>query len=137
MVLLVLPKKYHKNPIIIADEIVNKLKENQTFKDVNNANGFINVSLSDECLIDYINEIGNNFDLNTYHEDEKKTYFLDYGGANVAKALHAGHLRSPNIGEAIKRLFEAVGYDTISDVHYGDWGRPMGLQIYHSLILII
>ena len=124
-----LAKKYHKSPVVIADEIVNKIKVNNNFKDVNNANGFINISLSDECLIDYINEIGNDFNVNTYHENVKKTYFLDYGGANVAKALHAGHLRSPNIGEAIKRLFEAVGYDTISDVHYGDWGRPMGLII--------
>ena len=59
----------------------------------------------------------------------KKTIFFDYGGANVAKALHVGHLRSANIGEALKRLCEAVGYKTISDVHYGDWGRPMGLII--------
>ena len=124
-----LARKYHKNPIQIADEIVSKLKDFKEFKDVNNANGFINVSLSDDCLINYINEIGNNFDINTYHEKEKKTYFFDYGGANVAKALHTGHLRSPNIGEAIKRLFETVGYDTISDIHFGDWGRPMGLII--------
>lgn len=124
-----LAKKYHKNPMIIADEIVNELKNNLAFRDVSNVNGFINISLSDNCLINYINKVINNFDINTYHAEESKTYFLDYGGANVAKALHAGHLRSPNIGEAIKRLFNAVGYKTISDVHYGDWGRPMGLII--------
>ncbi len=124
-----LAKKYHKNPNMIANEIVTKLKELPVFKGVSNVGGFINLSLSDEVLISYINEINNSFEINTYKETDKKTYFLDYGGANVAKALHAGHLRSPNIGEALKRLFNAVGYKTISDVHFGDWGRPMGLII--------
>ena len=124
-----LAKKYHKSPLLIADEIVTKLKEYQEFKNVSNASGFVNLTLSDECLINYVNKINEDFNINTYHEEEEKTYFFDYGGANVAKALHAGHLRSPNIGEAIKRLFESVGYKTISDVHYGDWGRPMGLII--------
>ena len=54
---------------------------------------------------------------------------LDYGGANIAKELHVGHLRSANIGEALKRLFNLVGFKTISDVHLGDWGRPLGLII--------
>lgn len=124
-----LAKCYHKNPNIIAEEIVNKLKDCSLFKSVSNVGGFINLTLSDECLINYINEINHDFNVNTYKAPDEKTYFLDYGGANVAKALHAGHLRSPNIGEAIKRLFNAVGYKTISDVHFGDWGRPMGLII--------
>ena len=118
----------NKNPREIADEIVVRLNETNFFKDVNIAGpGFINISLNDETLINYINEIINNFDINTYKIETDETIFLDYGGANVAKALHAGHLRSPNIGEAIKRLCEKVGYKTISDVHLGDWGRPMGL----------
>lgn len=124
-----LAKIMHKSPMVIADEIVNKLKNNDMFKEVSNVNGFINITLSDKALIDYINEIVNNFDINTFKINTDETIFLDYGGANVAKALHAGHLRSPNIGEALKRLCEAVGYKTISDVHYGDWGRPMGLII--------
>ena len=115
--------------MVIADEIVCKLKDNDMFKEVSNVNGFINITLSDKSLIDYLNEIVNNFDINTFKINTDETIFLDYGGANVAKALHAGHLRSPNIGEALKRLCEAVGYKTISDVHYGDWGRPMGLII--------
>ena len=115
--------------MVIADEIVCKLKDNDMFKEVSNVNGFINITLSDKALIDYLNEIVNNFDVNTFKINTDETIFLDYGGANVAKALHAGHLRSPNIGEALKRLCEAVGYKTISDVHYGDWGRPMGLII--------
>lgn len=124
-----LAKIMHKSPMVIADEIVSKLKNNDMFKEVSNVNGFINITLSDKCLIDYLNEIVNNFDINTFKINTDETIFLDYGGANVAKALHAGHLRSPNIGEALKRLCEAVGYKTISDVHYGDWGRPMGLII--------
>ena len=124
-----LAKIMHKSPMVIADEIVCKLKDNDMFKEVFNVNGFINITLSDKCLIDYLNEIVNNFDINTFKINTDETIFLDYGGANVAKALHAGHLRSPNIGEALKRLCEAVGYKTISDVHYGDWGRPMGLII--------
>lgn len=122
-------KIMHKSPMVIADEIVSKLKDNDMFKEVSNVNGFINITLSDKSLIDYLNEIVNNFDINTFKINTDETIFLDYGGANVAKALHAGHLRSPNIGEALKRLCEAVGYKTISDVHYGDWGRPMGLII--------
>lgn len=124
-----LAKIMHKSPMVIADEIVSKLKNNDMFKEVSNVNGFINITLSDKALIDYLNEIVNNFDVNTFKINTDETIFLDYGGANVAKALHAGHLRSPNIGEALKRLCEAVGYKTISDVHYGDWGRPMGLII--------
>ena len=124
-----LARVYHKSPVMIADEIVEKLKDNKNFKNVTNANGFVNLTLSDEFLVNYMNEVNNNFDINTYKIDTDETIFLDYGGANVAKALHAGHLRSPNIGEALKRLCEAVGYKTISDVHFGDWGRPMGLII--------
>lgn len=124
-----LAKVLHKSPMVIADEMVVKLRDNSLFKEVTNVNGFINISLSDDALVDYINEVINDFNVNTYKIDTDETIFLDYGGANVAKALHAGHLRSPNIGEALKRLCEAVGYKTISDIHYGDWGRPMGLII--------
>lgn len=119
---------YKKNPRDIAEEIVTFLNNTNYFKDVNIAGpGFINISLSDEILIKYVNDVSNDFKINTYHINTDEVIFLDYGGANVAKELHAGHLRSPNIGEAIKRLSEAVGYKTISDVHLGDWGRPMGL----------
>lgn len=129
-----LAKIFHKAPNVIADEIVSKLSNNSMFKEVKNVNGFINLTLSDDALVSYINEVINNFDINTYKVDTDEVIFLDYGGANVAKSLHVGHLRSPNIGEAIKRLCEKIGYKTISDVHYGDWGRPMGLiicEIYH------
>lgn len=121
---------YKDKPINIANKIVEKLNDTNYFKDVNIAGpGFINLTLSDEILVKYVNDIIEDFSINTYKDSDKKTIFLDYGGANVAKALHAGHLRSPNIGEALKRLCEAVGHKTISDVHLGDWGRPMGLII--------
>lgn len=122
-------KELHQNPREIALLIVDKLKEN---KDLINANvqgpGFINISFSNEALISYLNEMSKNININ-YESDTKKTIFLDYGGANVAKTLHVGHLRSANIGEALKRLAEALGNKTISDVHLGDWGRPLGLVI--------
>lgn len=124
-----LAKEMHKSPNEIADLIVLKIKDNSLFKEVINVNGFINIVLSDNALVNYVNEVISDFDVNTYKIDTDDVIFLDYGGANVAKALHAGHLRSPNIGEALKRLCEAVGYKTISDIHYGDWGRPMGLII--------
>ena len=92
-----LAKIYKKNPIQIADEIIECLKDDKNFKDVSNANGFINLSISDEALIEYVNLVIKNFDVNTYKVNDPKTIFLDYGGANVAKALHAGHLRSPNM----------------------------------------
>lgn len=119
-----LAKIYHKNPIDIANDVVNELKKDSFFKDINIAGpGFINMTISDKALIDFTN--------NDDYEYEKnnKLIFLDYGGANVAKSLHVGHLRSANIGEALKRLCEYLGYETISDTHLGDWGRPLGLVV--------
>jgi len=119
-----LAKIYHKNPIEIANDIVSVLNDDNFFKDVNIAGpGFINMTISDEALIKFTN-------INDYnYEKNNKLIFLDYGGANVAKSLHVGHLRSANIGEALKRLCEYLGYNTISDTHLGDWGRPLGLVI--------
>ena len=122
-------KELHQNPREIALLIVDKLKENKDLVNVNvQGPGFINISFSNEALISYLNEMSKNININ-YESDTKKTIFLDYGGANVAKTLHVGHLRSDNIGEALKRLAESLGNKTISDVHLGDWGRPLGLVI--------
>lgn len=119
--------KNHINPRELAQKVCDKLAENQNYTNVNIAGpGFINISISDERLIEFVNEVFNDFDSNMY-KAPKKTVFLDYGGANIAKELHVGHLRSANIGEALKRLLNAVGIKTISDVHLGDFGRPMGL----------
>ncbi|MCM1053108.1 MAG: arginine--tRNA ligase [Ruminococcus sp.] len=124
-----LAKKNHKNPVEIANELVEELKEYSELKDVNVAGpGFINLTFSDEFLIDFMNKSNNDITIN-YNQGIDKTILLDYGGPNIAKVLHVGHLRSANIGEALKRLCEAVGCKTIGDVHQGDWGRPMGMVI--------
>ena len=131
-----LAKEYHKNPREIAEEIVNRIKQDNIFKDINVAGpGFINITFSDKQLIDHANELNSNINLN-YENPSPKTIFFDYGGANVAKALHVGHLRSANIGEALKRLANAMGNKTIADTHLGDWGRPIGLvmtEIKHRM----
>lgn len=124
-----LAKKYHKNPREIAKDITEKLEELNIFTNINIAGpGFINVSLSDEFLINIIEKMSTNIESNI-DKQEKKTIVLDYGGANVAKALHVGHLRSANIGEALKRLARLLGHTVISDAHLGDYGRPLGLVI--------
>ena len=109
----------------IASKIVDVLNANKDFVNVNIAGpGFINITFSNDSLVKYLNDISKNIKININKYDKKKI-FLDYGGANVAKVLHVGHLRSANIGEALKRLCNLVGYDTISDVHLGDFGRPL------------
>ncbi len=124
-----LAKKYHENPINIANKLIELIKEYPEIKDANVAGpGFINLTFNNSFLIDFLNESNENIDIN-YNQNINKTIFLDYGGPNVAKVLHVGHLRSANIGEALKRLCNSVGCNTISDVHLGDWGRPMGMVI--------
>lgn len=130
-----LAKKYKKNPRDIALEIVSKLEELEEFTNVNIAGpGFINVSFSDESLINYMNELLSEIDINIDKLESKKI-IIDYGGPNVAKTLHVGHLRSANIGESLKRLAKVLGYDVITDVHLGDWGRQMGLIILELSLL--
>ena len=122
-----LAKKYGINPREVATKIVEKLNNDSRFINVNIAGaGFINISINQEYLVECMNkmieDVHNNID-----KQEKKTILLDYGGANVAKALHVGHLRSANIGEALKRLAKLLGINTLADAHLGDWGRPIGL----------
>lgn len=127
--LMPLAKVNHKNPLSIAEELCNLLKNYPELKSVNIAGpGFINLKFTDDFLIDFLNESNKDITIN-YRTNDHKKIFLDYGGPNVAKILHVGHLRSANIGEALKRLCQAVGYETISDIHLGDWGRPMGMVI--------
>lgn len=124
-----LAKIYHKNPLEIANLLVEKLQDYPELKEASVAGpGFINLTFSDQFLIDFMNESNADLTIN-YNQNINKTIFLDYGGPNVAKVLHVGHLRSANIGEALKRLCQAVGCKTISDIHLGDWGRPMGMVI--------
>lgn len=122
-----LAKLYHKNPMEIANDIKSGLEQTNYFKDINIAGaGFINLSLSDDFLIDFVNEVKDDLDKNI-DKMEPKTIFLDYGGANVAKALHVGHLRPANIGEGLKRIAKTLGNKTISDVHLGDSGLQAGI----------
>ena len=124
-----LAKEYHKSPIEIANDIKAELEKENKFTNLNIAGaGFINLSLSDEAFKEFINEIKDNLD-NNIDKMTPKTILLDYGGANVAKALHVGHLRSANIGEALNRLATTLGHKTISDVHLGDSGLQAGLVI--------
>ena len=124
-----LAKIYHKSPVEIANNIKDGLDLNDNFTNVNIAGaGFINISLSDKALINFINEIKDDQNSNI-DKMEPKTILLDYGGANVAKALHVGHLRSADIGEALNRLAKLLGNKTISDVHLGDSGLQAGLVI--------
>ena len=122
-----LAKKNHENPREVAQKIVDKL--DNRFTNVNIAGpGFINISFSDEVIKDYLNSGIDNFDYFIDKEEPKKI-IVDYGGANAAKALHVGHMRSANIGEAIKRLLKVLGHNVIGDVHLGDLGRQSGMLI--------
>mgnify|MGYP001623764123 FL=1 len=124
-----LAKVYKKSPRVIAEDIVKELEKDNRFTNLNIAGpGFINITLTDEYLGSLLTKIYEDKSLNI-DKREKKTVVLDYGGANVAKALHVGHLRSANIGEALKRLARTLGYEVIGDAHLGDYGRPLGLVI--------
>lgn len=115
------------NPRIIADAIVQKMNGDEDYKNVNVAGpGFINISFSDKELSNYLEYLRTHITEKT-KKDENKKIIIDYGGPNVAKTLHVGHLRSANIGEALKRLSKELNREVISDIHLGDWGRPMGL----------
>ena len=124
-----LAKVYKKAPRVIAEDIVKELEKDNRFTNLNIAGpGFINISLTDEYLGSLLTKIYEDKSLNI-DKREKKRVVLDYGGANVAKALHVGHLRSANIGEALKRLATLLGYEVIGDAHLGDYGRPLGLVV--------
>ena len=128
-----LAKIYHKAPFIIAEEIVNKLKENENFKEyfkeVNVAKpGFINIITSDKLINNTLKELMKKDKLGIKRENNK--IVLDYGGPNIAKPLHVGHLRTAIIGQAINNILKFKGNTTISDVHLGDIGAQMGQVIY-------
>ncbi|MBQ3297195.1 MAG: arginine--tRNA ligase [Bacilli bacterium] len=124
-----LTKIYHENPRDIAAKIVTELEKDNRFTNINIAGpGFINISFSDQYIYDFLNEIHEDVH-NNIDKKEPKKIIVDYGGANVAKALHVGHLRTGNIGEALKRLALLLGYDALGDAHLGDYGRPLGLVL--------
>lgn len=123
-------KEYHKAPIQMANEVVEFLKDSESFKEIAaQAPGFINMSVSDRFLADYINKMAALETLGLDKAENPETIVIDYGGANVAKPLHVGHLRSAVIGESIKRTARYLGHKVIGDVHLGDWGLQIGLII--------
>lgn len=125
-----LAKVLHKSPMLIAEDMKKVLEESNYFSKVEIAAvGFLNVTLKDELLVDFANDYYNS-DSKDVDKLVNKKIFLDYGGANIAKTLHVGHLRSANIGEALKRLTKRLGQEVICDVHFGDIGRQSGMVIY-------
>lgn len=123
-------KKYKKAPIMIAGDIVAKLEGNSVFKMIEAVNpGFINFNINEDFLKDYVSKMAQEKHLGCEQTKSPKKIIIDYGGANVAKPLHVGHLRSAVIGEAVKRMSRFVGNDVTGDVHLGDWGLQMGLII--------
>lgn len=124
-------KEYKKAPIMIAEEVVTQLKDNTMFESVEAVKpGFLNLKLNNEFVASYISKMQEDTErLGCDKVENPKTIMIDYGGPNVAKPLHVGHLRSAIIGESIKRIGKFMGHNMIGDVHLGDWGLQMGLII--------
>ncbi len=123
-------KTYHKAPFVIAGQVAEILQENDIFSRVEVAKpGFLNLTMSDRFLLDQANAIAADPHTGIPQAERPATIVLDYGGPNVAKPLHIGHLRSAIIGESIKRIARAAGHRVIGDIHLGDWGLQIGLVI--------
>lgn len=123
-------KKYHKAPIMIASDVAAKLSDSDIFESVEAVKpGFLNLKISPSFLRKYVNEMTGAEKFGMETPSEPSVIVLDYGGPNVAKPLHVGHLRSAVIGESIKRIARYHGEKVISDIHLGDWGLQMGLVI--------
>lgn len=124
-------KELHKAPLAIAEEVAAELKDVEIFESIEAVKpGFLNIKLSGNFISDFISKMGGD----TQHfgvepASPRQKIIIDYGGPNVAKPLHVGHLRSAVIGESIKRILRFAGNDVIGDVHLGDWGLQMGLII--------
>lgn len=123
-------KKYHKAPIAIANDVAEKLADSKVFREAAAvAPGFLNLKLSEEFLLKVVREMAAEPKFGLEKPERAKKIIIDYGGANVAKPLHVGHLRSAVIGESIKRINRYAGHEVIGDAHLGDWGLQMGLVI--------
>ena len=133
-----LAKEYRKSPMEIGNDIVEKLNSIDDFDDyfesVEFANpGFINIKVSSKLINKVLSDMNNSSKFGLKEPDNVKTFVLDYGGPNVAKPLHVGHMRTAIVGESIKRIINYVGHKTISDVHLGDYGLQIGQVIYGIL----
>ena len=117
-------------PRLLAEKVSAELRTSRIFADVSVAGaGFINLSVTDSFLADHLNQIVADSRLGVPVKERPETVVLDFGGPNIAKPMHVGHLRATIIGDCLQRLCAFVGDRTISDVHMGDWGLPMGMLI--------
>lgn len=126
---MLIAKKMEMKPIDVANKIVESVSGNDDFEFSAVMPGFINVKVKDKMLSKVSNFVLNDENLGIEKVKNPRLVFFDYGGANVAKELHVGHLRSPIVGEALKRIHMVLGDKTLSDVHLGDFGLQMGLTI--------
>ncbi len=123
-------KKFEIAPIEIANRVSIVLQDEKMFQEVVAVPpGFLNIKINDAFLMEVISEMKQSKKFGLEEEEEPKTIVIDYGGPNVAKPLHVGHLRSAVIGESIKRIARYIGHHVIGDIHLGDWGLQMGLII--------
>ena len=123
-------KQYHKAPIMIANEVAEKLQDSEVFSEVSAvAPGFLNLKVREKFVKDYLQAMREDAKFGLQMPEKAKKIIIDYGGPNVAKPLHVGHLRSAIIGESIKRICRYAGHEVIGDIHLGDWGLQMGLII--------
>ena len=123
-------KKYHKAPIVIAEEVIGKVSGNGCIREIEAVKpGFINMKTNPAFIARYLNQMAEDEKFGVEEEMQPKTIMVDYGGPNVAKPLHVGHLRSAIIGESVKRISRFKGNIVIGDIHLGDWGYQMGLII--------
>lgn len=123
-------KLYHKAPIMIAQDVADKCADSPVFSSVEAVNpGFLNININPGFLTDYLSDMKNSDKFGLEEASEPCTIIIDYGGPNVAKPLHVGHLRSAIIGESIKRIARYNGHKVIGDIHLGDWGLQMGMII--------
>lgn len=121
-------KRYHKAPLMIAQEVAEKIVGSEVFGEVNAvAPGFLNLKLKESFVTAYLNEMRESEKFGMTMPVDPKKIMIDYGGPNVAKPLHVGHLRSAIIGESVKRICRYAGHEVIGDIHLGDWGLQMGL----------
>ena len=123
-------KAYHKAPFMIADDVVAHLQDGDCFASVEAVKpGFINLKLKPQFVADFLQQMAEDEYLGMEREASPRTIMVDYGGPNVAKPLHVGHLRPAIIGESVQRILRYKGNQVIGDIHLGDWGYQMGLII--------
>lgn len=123
-------KLYKKAPIMIANDVADKCTDSRVFAEVQAvAPGFLNLKIKGSFLADYLTQMEKEEKFGLNAPEKQKTIIVDYGGPNVAKPLHVGHLRSAVIGESVKRIARYIGHKVIGDIHMGDWGLQMGLVI--------